>query len=77
MGCPMVHLPMNVVRELMGHSDIATTQEFYTTVDRDHELKAAKVVQRLLENGQQQKQKKKSDVKVTYEANFSPIGGNR
>lgn len=43
------HLPMNVVKELMGHSSIATTQEFYTQVDRDHELKAARVIQQLLE----------------------------
>lgn len=71
------YLPMNVVKELMGHSDISTTQEFYTTVDRDHELKAAQVVQSLLENGQQEKQGKQSDVKLTYEANFSQIGGNQ
>ena len=61
------YLPMNVVKELMGHSNIATTQEFYTTVDRDHEKKAAQVVQRLLEQS-------KSDVKVTYEADLSQIG---
>lgn len=70
-------LPMNVVKELMGHSDISTTQKFYTTVDRDHELKAAQVVQRLLENGQREKQEKQSDVKVTYKANFSQIGGKQ
>jgi len=64
------YLPMNVVKELMGHSNIATTQEFYTTVDRDHEKKAAQVVQRLLEKNQ-------SDVQVTYEANFGQIGGNQ
>lgn len=61
------HLPMNVVKELMGHSNIATTQEFYTTVDRDHEKKAAQVVQRLLEQS-------KSDVRMTYEADFDQIG---
>ncbi|MHC4351991.1 MAG: hypothetical protein ACYS0H_04660 [Planctomycetota bacterium] len=42
-------LPMNVVKELMGHSDISTTAEFYNTVGRDHERKAARVVQRLLD----------------------------
>jgi len=57
------HLPMNVVKELMGHSHISTTQEFYTQVDRDHEKKAAQVVQELLENG---KSKKQNDVQVTY-----------
>ena len=64
------HLPMNVVKELMGHSDISTTQVFYTQVDRDHEKKAAQVVQKLLEKNQ-------NDVQVTYEANSSLIGGNR
>ena len=54
----------------MGHSNIATTQEFYTTVDRDHEKKAAEVVQRLLEKSQ-------SDVQVTYEAEISQIGGKQ
>lgn len=29
-------LPMNVVKEFMGHSDIKTTAEFYTTVSDDH-----------------------------------------
>ena len=44
------YLPMNVVKELMGHSNISTTQEFYLTVDRGREKKAAQVVQKLLEN---------------------------
>ena len=52
------YLPMNVVNELMGHSNISTTAEFYSTVDEDHERKAAKVVQNLLEE--------KSDVSLTY-----------
>ena len=29
------HLPLNVVTEFMGHSDVKTTSEFYTTVARD------------------------------------------
>jgi len=62
------YLPMNVVKELMGHSNIATTQEFYTTFDRDHQKKAAQVFQRLLEQSQ-------SDVGMTYESNLSQIGG--
>ena len=45
------YLPMNVVKELMGHSNISTTAEFYNQVDRDHELKAARVIQRLLDTG--------------------------
>ena len=52
------YLPMNVVKELMGHSNISTTAEFYSTVDEDHERKAAMVVQNLLEE--------KSDVSLTY-----------
>ena len=67
------HLPMNVVKELMGHSNISTTAEFYNQVDRDHEKKAAQVVQALLENHQGDKQ---SDVKVTYEADLRRIGAN-
>ena len=47
-------LPMNVVKELMGHSNISTTAEFYNQVDRDHELKAARVIQRLLDTGKDQ-----------------------
>ncbi len=34
------HLPMNVVKELMGHADIATTAEYYSTVSREHEAHA-------------------------------------
>ena len=62
------YLPMNVVKELMGHSNISTTAEFYSTVDRDHEKKAARVVQELLDSN-------KNDVSVTYETEISRIGG--
>jgi len=58
------YLPMNVVKELMGHSNISTTAEFYSTVDRQHEKMAAQVVQQLLDGS-------KSDVSVTYEANLA------
>jgi integrase len=64
------YLPMNVVKELMGHSNISTTQEFYTTVDRDHEKKAAQVVQQLLD-------KNKNDIKVTCEVEIGRIGGKQ
>jgi integrase len=50
------HLPMNVVKELMGHSNISTTAEFYSTVDRDHEVKAARVMQSLLDAGRDQQE---------------------
>ena len=39
------HLPMNVVRELMGHADISTTAEFYSTVSQEHETKAQWVIE--------------------------------
>jgi integrase len=58
------NLPMNVVKEFMGHSDISTTAEFYNTVDRDHEKKAAEAVQKLLNEN-------KSDVQLTYESNLA------
>jgi len=54
----------------MGHSNISTTADFYNQVDRDHEKKAADVVQWLLENSQ-------NDVSVTYEGEISKIGGNK
>ncbi|MHC4558589.1 MAG: hypothetical protein ACYTFW_24550 [Planctomycetota bacterium] len=57
---------MNMVKELMGHSNISTTQKFYTTVDRDHEKKAAQVVQQLLERN-------KNDVRVTYGAEIARL----
>jgi integrase len=33
------YMPINVVKEWMGHSDISTTQEFYNQVDKGHEAK--------------------------------------
>ena len=64
------YLPMNVVKELVGHSSISTTAQFYTTVDRDHEKKAARAVQELLDRN-------KNDVSVTYEAELSQIDKGR
>jgi len=63
------NLPMNVVKELMGHSDISTTQRYYTQVDSDHEAKAAQVIQQLLEA-----ESKTSDVNLTYEPVSGRIG---
>ncbi len=57
------HLPMSVVKELMGHSKVETTLEYYNQVDKDHEEKAARVVQKLIEAAQESK---KTDVKMTY-----------
>lgn len=50
------HLPMNVVKELMGHSSIATTQEFYMQVDKDHRIKAAQAIQQLIETADHAKE---------------------
>ena len=40
--------PMNVVKELAGHSDIATTNRFYSTVDEIHLDAVAKAGDKLL-----------------------------
>ena len=58
---------MNVVKELMGHSGIATTQEFYTQFDQDHEAKAARVMQRLIDNADTDKKSNKADARLTPE----------
>lgn len=39
------HLPMNVVKELMGHAHISTTAEFYSAVSEEHEAKAQWVIE--------------------------------
>ena len=55
------NLPINVVKELMGHSSISTTEEFYTQVDRDHERKAARVIQQMLDASEN-----KDGVEISY-----------
>lgn len=45
------HLPQNVTKELMGHSNIATTMKYYAQVDEDHRVKAAAVIDRLVSKG--------------------------
>lgn len=70
------YLPMNVVKELMGHSNITTTQEFYTQVDADYEAKAARVIQQLLETSQKSNGSEKSDARLTPEALFSKKEGD-
>jgi integrase len=42
------HLPIHVVKELMGHSDISTTQKFYNQVEKYQRKQAAKVIQALV-----------------------------
>lgn len=51
-------LPMNVVKELAGHSDIETTNRFYSTVDEEHLKAAAKIGDELLT----------TDLKLTFSA---------
>lgn len=63
------NLPMNVVKELMGHADISTTAEFYSTVSEEHEAKAQWVIEALTMGGTGEK----SDAKVTPEAKTGRI----
>jgi len=42
------HLPIHVVKELMGHSDISTTQKFYSQVEQYQRRKVATVMQELV-----------------------------
>jgi len=63
-------LPMNVVKELMGHADITTTAEFYSAVDDEHRNKAKEVVNRLLETGQKTVDMETTDHKMTFSDNL-------
>ena len=58
-------LPMNAVKEFLGHADIKTTHEFYTQVDKHHEKIARNCVDTLLTSP---KKSIKQDVKKTYAA---------
>ena len=69
------HLPMNVVKELMGHSKVETTLEFYNQVDAQHEEKAANVIQRLIEDAGKGNNSDKTDAKMTPKATSRQIGG--
>ena len=59
------HLPMNVVKEFMGHSDIKTTAEFYTTVSNDHAEHARRVIQTITVGPAETN---KTDARLTPEA---------
>ncbi|MHC4530988.1 MAG: hypothetical protein ACYSXD_05430, partial [Planctomycetota bacterium] len=65
-------LGIKVVKELMGHSSIDTTQKFYTQVDAEHRAKAAAVLDELLASdvAVQTKEAEKTDVRQTYEVDF-------
>jgi len=69
------HLPMNVVKELMGHSKVETTLEFYNQVDAQHEEQAARVIQRLIENAGKRNKSDKTDARLTPEAISRRNGG--
>ena len=55
----------NVVKELMGHSKAETTLRYYNQVDKDHEKKAARVIQSIIESAYQPE---KNDVELTYKS---------
>lgn len=66
------HLPVNVVKELMGHSKAEKTLEYYNQVDRDHEEKATKVTQSLLKSVDESD---KTDARVTPDGSHVETGG--
>ena len=57
------HLPINVVKEFMGHSDIKTTAEFYTEVRDDHSATARWVIEAITV-----KSGRETDARLTPEA---------
>ena len=59
-------LPMNVVKEFMGHADIATTAKFYNKVDDEHRRKAKEAMNNLLEVKQENDNAETTDVKLTF-----------
>jgi hypothetical protein len=65
------YLPMNVVKELMGHGKVETTLEFYNQVDAQHEEKAARVIQRIIDSGSVGKPEK-----TDAGTDFAPIWGS-
>ena len=72
------NLPMNVVKELMGHSSIATTQKFYNQVDDNHRAKAAAVIDMLVSGTDAENEKQyKTDARLTPSSNFSENGSEK
>ncbi|MHC4694319.1 MAG: hypothetical protein ACYS67_16390 [Planctomycetota bacterium] len=60
---------MNVVKELMGHSKVETTLEFYNQADCDHEAKAARVIQRLVDSADGGNRSNKTDARAVSRQN--------
>jgi integrase len=63
------HLPMNVVKELMGHADIGTTAEFYSMVSEEHETQAQWIIEAITMG----RPGKTTDARVTSEPQIGPI----
>ena len=59
----------------MGHSNVSTTEEFYTQVDKHHEAKAARVIQSLIDSGNCSNRSEKTDARMTPEHISHRIGG--
>ncbi len=52
---------MNVAKELLGHADIGTTAEFYTTVGEEHEAKAQWVTEAMILDAARNKKRRPLD----------------
>lgn len=65
-------LPMNVVKEFMGHSSIDTTEKFYSTVDDDHFDKATETMNDLLKTEPKKAGADKTDHKLTFSGDMEP-----
>jgi len=61
-------LPINAVKELMGHSSITTTQKYYCTVDESHKNMASAIQNKLLDFAVD---KKMTDLKMTFLGDFA------
>jgi len=60
------NLPMNVVKEFMGHSSIDTTEKFYSNVDADHFEKAKDTMNELLKPTTEKAGAGMTDPKLTF-----------
>jgi integrase len=63
-------LPINVTKELAGHSSIETTQKYYLQVDEYHRVKAAAVIEALVTDCRIEPEKfEMNDARMTPGAN--------
>jgi len=63
-------LPINVTKELAGHSSIVTTQKYYLQVDEYHRVKAAAVIDALIESGEEEEKIEMTDARLTPSTDF-------